>query len=80
MAEAVAGELRFASDPDGVLMDLLDVRHQGGRADGVDIPQSASFLVAPDGTVLWKKLAPNYRVRPTPDDVLAAIERSLPRS
>lgn len=77
-AEAVDGDLRFASDADGEVLDLLGVRHTEGGPGGADIAQSASFLIGSDGTIYWSKLAPNYRVRPKPDEILAAIDGVLP--
>lgn len=77
MRKGAGASFPFLSDPEGQLMDLLDVRHAGGGPTGNDIPQSANFLIAPDGTVLWKHLADNYRERLKPEDVLAAIDGAL---
>jgi len=68
--EAIA----FLSDPDGRLLDLLGLRHQGAGPGGTDIAQSASFLFAADGTLIWHHLAANYRVRPEPEEILAAYD------
>lgn len=76
MRQAAEAEFPFLSDADGRLMDLLDVRHVGGMA-GLDIAQSASFLLTPDGKVLWYHLAKNYRQRPLPRDILAVIDERL---
>jgi peroxiredoxin len=67
-------EFDFLSDPEGKMIDLFDLRHTQGRADGVDIAQSASFLLSPEGQVLWFKVAENYRTRPDPSTVLAAAD------
>lgn len=78
--DAVTGEAKdpkaitYLSDPEGRLIDLLDLRHKGGGPEGLDIAQSASFLFAEDGTLLWHQLAPNYRVRPDPEEILAAYD------
>lgn len=77
MRSSSTAEFTFLSDPDGQLMDLLDVRHAGGRMDGVDIPQSASFLITPEGEVVWYKLAQNYRLRPLPEEILTVIDQRL---
>lgn len=71
--------ITFLSDPDGKLIDLLGLRHKGAGPGGLDIAQSASFIFQPDGTLLWHKLAPNYRVRPEPDEVLAAYDAATQR-
>jgi peroxiredoxin len=75
MRSAAAASFDFISDPDGRLLDLLEVRHSGGHPEsGGDIAQSASFLVDAEGRLLWQAIAENYRVRPSVDDVLAAID------
>ena len=78
MRDAADATFEFLSDPEGELMDAVGIRHQGGRADGADIAQSASFLVDPKGRVLWRKLAENYRVRPKPAEILRAADQHLP--
>jgi peroxiredoxin len=77
MRRSAGADFTFLSDPEGRLLDLLDVRHAGGRADGADIAQSATFLLAPDGEVLWSRLAVNYRQRPKPGEVLEAVDRHV---
>lgn len=76
MRQASDATFPFLSDADGHLMDLLDVRHEGGMP-GKDIAQSASFLLTPDGKVLWAHLAKNYRERPLPQDILTVIDQRL---
>lgn len=78
MKNAAGAGFEFVSDPEGRLLDRLDVRHVGGTPEGGDTAQSASFLIAPDGRILWRKLAANYRVRPEPKEVLAAIDALPP--
>ena len=83
--DAVTGEAKdpkaisFLSDPEGRLLDLLGLRHEGVGPGGLDIAQSASFLFDADGTLLWHQLAPNYRVRPEPDAILAAYDAASDR-
>jgi peroxiredoxin len=66
--------ITFLSDPEGRLLDLLGVRHEGAGPGGRDLAQSASFLIEPDGTLLWHTVAANYRVRPKPETILAAYD------
>ena len=77
MRDSAGASFDFLSDPDGKLLDALDMRHVGARYDGADMAQSASFLIAPDGRLLWSKVAENYRIRPKPEEVLEAIDRHL---
>ena len=79
MKKAAQAEFDFVSDPAGQLLDLFDVRHVGGNPEiAGDIAQSASFLVSPEGRVVWRHLSPNYRLRPEPSEILAAID-ALPK-
>lgn len=72
--------ISYLSDPEGRLLDLLDLRHEGAGPGGRDIAQSASFLFEPDGTLLWHHVTPNYRVRPEPETILAAYDAATARS
>lgn len=78
-AEAWDG-ITYLSDPEGRLLDLLGLRHEGAGPGGGDIAQSASFLFQPDGTLLWHRVAENYRVRPEPETILAAYDAATARS
>jgi peroxiredoxin len=65
----------FLSDPDGALLDLLNVRHRGARRDGADIAYPAQILVDRDGIVRWTFQSSDLRVRARPADVFEAIGR-----
>ena len=76
-------EIRFLSDPDGSLMDPLQIRHRGGRpgflapaagAAGADIFLPTSFLLDGDGVIRWIHRPDTYRVRASSREVLAAID------
>ena len=67
------------ADPDLGVIDAYGLRHVAGGHGGVDIALSASVLIDADGIVRWVFVTRNFRVRPTPDDVLAAID-ALPRA
>lgn len=62
------------SDPDLHTIDAYRLRHVGGGHDGDDIAHSASVLIDRDGIVRWTFVTRNFRVRPTPAEVLAAID------
>ena len=72
---ARTAELAFPilSDPDLHAIDAYRLRHAGGGPDGHDIAHSASVLIDRDGIVRWTFVTRNFRVRPTPADVLAAL-------
>jgi peroxiredoxin len=65
------------SDPDLRTIDAYGLRHVAGH-DGHDIAHSASVLVDRDGIVRWTSVTDNVRVRPTPTEVLAAVDALPP--
>jgi peroxiredoxin len=63
------------SDPELRIIDAYGLRHHGAGPDGRDIARTASVLVDPQGVVRWRFVTTNLRVRPLPEDLLAAIDR-----
>jgi peroxiredoxin len=61
------------SDPDLHATDAYGLRHKDGH-DGQDIALSASVLIDAGGIVRWTHVTPNFRVRPLPADILAAVD------
>jgi peroxiredoxin len=68
------------SDPALHTIDAYGLRHAGGGPDGQDIAHAASVLIDGAGVVRWTFVTRNFRVRPTPADVLAAIDALPPAS
>ena len=62
------------SDPELRTIDAYGLRHEHAGPEGADIARSASVLVDADGVVRWTFVTTNVRVRPTPDDVIAAVD------
>ncbi len=42
---------------------------------GEDIARPATFIIDRDGVVRWMKVAPNFMVRPAPEEVIEALDR-----
>jgi peroxiredoxin len=63
----------FLADPEGVLLDGLGIRHQGGRNDGADIAFPTAVLVDTDGVVRWIFHSDTYRERARAKEIFAAI-------
>jgi peroxiredoxin len=61
------------SDPDLHTIDAYGLRHPSGH-DGRDIALSASVLLDANGIVRWTHVTRNFRVRPLPADILAAVD------
>jgi len=74
-------ELAFPilSDADLHVIDAYGLRHRGAGPDGSDVSHSATVLIDAAGVVRWTFVTRNVRVRPTPQDVRAALD-SLPRA
>ena len=72
-------EFPLLADPDLHMIDAYGLRHVGGGHGGVDVAHSASVLIDAEGIVRWVFVTRNFRVRPTPADVVAALD-ALPRT
>ena len=64
----------FLSDPQGVLLDALGIRHRGARQDGEDIAFPTAVLVDDAGVVRWTYQSDTYRQRAQPETIFAAID------
>ena len=64
------------SDGDLVLTRAVGLLHEGGGTppDFADIPRPAVFIVQ-DGTVRWRALTDNWRIRVRPDPLLEEVRR-----
>ena len=84
-------DIRFLSDPSGLLMDALSLRHRGGRPPAAIAPSApgapppnpdiflpATFLLDGDGVIRWVYRPDTYRMRASPSDVIEAIDRLVP--
>jgi peroxiredoxin len=78
VVRAAGLEFPILSDPDLRMIDAYGLRHVAAH-DGQDIALSASVLLDAHGIVRWTKVTRNFRVRPTPTEVLAAIDAHVPR-
>jgi peroxiredoxin len=59
------------ADTERRVLDAYDLRHEEGGEGGIARP--ATFVIDGDGIVRWRNLTDNYRLRPSPDDVVAAV-------
>jgi hypothetical protein len=77
--------VRFPALRDSAIVDLALVIggaaiaawgqvHENGKPGGGAIARPAFFLVEPDGTISWRQLTDDYRVRVRPEDVLEALQ------
>lgn len=59
------------SDRDASVIRRYDLLHAGAGANGGDIARPAEFLLDRTGTVRWRNLTEDYRVRARPEEILA---------
>ncbi len=74
VAAALGLGFPIAADPELRAIDAYGVRDEQSRA-GTPIARPASFLIDANGVVRWRDLTENFRIRPHPDVILAAIDR-----
>ena len=60
------------SDHELALTSALGLEHEGAGPAGSTIPRPATLIVH-DGTIVWRNLTENYRIRPKPEELLAAL-------
>ena len=63
----------FLSDPNTETTRRYDLVHAGAY-EGKDIARPAEFLVDEAGVIRWTNITPDYRVRLSPDEALAALD------
>jgi peroxiredoxin len=74
LAEKQGYTFTLLSDPEARVIrryDLLDA-HSG--LHGADIARPAEFLIDPSGTIRWRNLTEDYRVRIRGDQVLRVLD------
>lgn len=60
------------SDPDHAVIDRYGLLNQHDPRDR-PIPHPTVFVIDEDGVVRWKFVEQNYKIRPTNEDILAAL-------
>jgi peroxiredoxin len=76
LCQRVGYTFPFLSDRNGDVIRKYDLLHKGGGEQGRDISRPAEFLVDRTGTVRWRNLTEDLRIRATPETMLEAA-RSL---
>jgi peroxiredoxin len=74
VVERLGLEFPILSDSGRTAITAFGVVHEGGGLGGTDIARPAAFLIEPDGTVVWRNLTSNWRVRLDPEDVIRAVQ------
>jgi len=72
VVEKLGLDFRILSDPDLALTRALGLEHAGMGPGGTDVPRPATLIVR-EGAIRWRHLTDNWRVRPRPETILAAL-------
>ncbi len=59
------------SDRDAAVIRAYDLVHKGAGIGGGDVARPAEFLLDRTGTVRWRNLTEDYRVRARVEEILA---------
>ena len=62
------------SDPKAEVIRRYDLMHPSGGPKSADIARPAEFLIDPSGTVRWRNLTEDYKVRIRGQQVLEALD------
>ena len=73
LAERFGLEFPILSDVQENAIRAWGLVHENGKPGGGAISRPAVFLVEPDGTISWRRLTDDYRVRLRPEDVMEVL-------
>ena len=76
LAERLGLEFPILSDVQGNAIRVWGVVHENAKPGGGAIARPAIFLVEPDGTISWRRLTEDYRVRVRPEEILGVLRRA----
>jgi len=51
-----------------------DLVHEGGKRGGADISRPAEFLINAEGTIIWRNLTDDYKVRIKAEDLRKGLD------
>ena len=65
-------EFQLLSDPDNAVIDRYGV-FNSNESRGRAVPHPTVLVIDKDGVVHWKFIEIDFRIRPTNEDILAAV-------
>jgi len=68
-----APPFRMLQDPDHAVVDRYGLFNAEGSTPERPLPHPTTLVIDREGVVRWKAVETDYRLRPTTDDILAAI-------
>ncbi len=72
--EKLGFDVTLLSDANQQVISQYGLVHPKGHV-GRDIARPATLIIDEDGVVRWMKVASNFMVRPSPEEVLEALKR-----
>jgi peroxiredoxin len=73
LAEGLGLQFPILSDVQEEAIRRWGLVHENAKPGGGSISRPAIFLVESDGTISWRRLTDDYRVRLRPEDVLELL-------
>jgi peroxiredoxin len=73
LADALGLEFPILSDVQEEAIREWGLVHENAKPGGGAIARPGVFLVEPDGTISWRRMTDDYRVRLRPEDVLNVL-------
>jgi peroxiredoxin len=73
LAERLGLEFPILSDVQEEAIRTWGLVHENAKPGGGAIARPAIFLVEPDGTISWRHLTDDYRVRVRPEKILQVL-------
>lgn len=68
---------RLLSDPNAKTIDaygLRDARYKNEKVDGIPLP--TVYVIGADRKIMWSKIEPDYKFRPTNEEIRAELDKS----
>ena len=73
LADKLGLEFQILSDVQEDAIRTWGLVHENGKPGGGAISRPAIFLIEPDGTISWRQLTDDYRVRARPEHLLEML-------
>ena len=72
VVERLGLDFPILSDSELSLTRALGLEHPGGGPEGATVPRPATLILG-KGAIRWRDLTDNWRIRPKPETILAAL-------
>jgi len=73
VADKLGLDFPILADETRTVIEAYGVLHPHGGMSGRDIARPAILLIGPDGSVRWRRITDNWRIRVLPEEVIEAL-------